>query len=189
VGTLSAVTLAWSATSGFIAVQQAMDVIWESKAQRSYVVRRLIGFVMLVILLMITVGSAIIMAVYPAIHLSPLHRALAPLLAVIHVASRVVFPVSLFFGFLVFYRYLPKHSAPWVYLLPGAFVAAVLLDLARALFVWYATHLGSYEVIYGSLTAVMLLVIWMYIASIVMLFGAEVAAALEYVLEGNPRTS
>lgn len=183
VGLLSIITLAWSATSGFIAVQQAMDVILETDQQRSYVGRRLIGFGMLVILLLITVGSAIAMALYPAVHASPLNRAMAPLIQLVHVISRVVFPVSLFFGFLVFYRYLPKRSAPWIYLLPGGFVAALLLDLGRAVFVWYASHLGSYEVVYGSLTAVMLLVIWMYIASMVMLFGAEVSAALEYVLK------
>lgn len=189
VGLLSMITLAWSATSGFIAVQQAMDVIWETEEQRSYVGRRLIGFAMLVILLLITIGSAIAMAIYPVVHASVLNRAIIPLIQAVHVVSRVVFPVSLFFGFLVFYRYLPKRSAPWLYLLPGAFVAALLLDLGRAVFVWYASHLGSYEVVYGSLTAVMLLVIWMYIASILMLFGAEVSASLELVLENRRKSS
>lgn len=186
VGLLSVLTLSWSATSGFIAVQQAMDVIWETHEQRSFLGRRLMGFGMLMVLLLLTVGSAIAMALTPVVQQSAMrHLRVAPLFAVIHAVSRVVFPISLFFGCLVFYRYLPKRNTPWLYLLPGAFVAAVTLDLGRALFVSYASHLGSYEVVYGSLTAVMLLVIWMYIASILMLFGAEVAAAIEHVLESK----
>lgn len=182
VGLLSVLTLSWSATSGFIAIQQAMDVIWETEEQRSFIGRRLIGFGMLVILLILTVGSALAMGLTPLLqHTAANLAAMAPLLHLIHIVSRVVFPLSLFCGCLVFYRYLPKRNTPWLYLLPGAFVAAVALDLARALFVSYASHLPSYEVIYGSLTAVMLLVIWIYIASLLMLFGAEVAAAIERV--------
>src|SRR5579875_1617708 len=51
VGVVSAVTLIWSATSGFIAVQQAMDVIWDIHIheQRSFLSRRLIAFSMLMI--------------------------------------------------------------------------------------------------------------------------------------------
>ncbi len=187
VGILSVLTLSWSATSGFIAVQQAMDVIWETHEQRSFLGRRLMGFGMLLVLLLLTVGSAIAMGLTPVVQQSAMrhHVAVTPLFLIIHAVSRVVFPISLFFGCLVFYRYLPKRNTPWLYLLPGAFVAALTLDLGRALFVSYASHLGNYEVVYGSLTAVMLLVIWMYMASILMLFGAEVAAAIEHVVESQ----
>lgn len=184
VGLLSVLTLSWSATSGFIAVQQAMDVIWETSEQRSYIGRRLVGFAMLIVLLLLAVGSALATSLAPVMQRGLAARAaLAPLFQAIGAVSRVVFPVSLFFGCLVFYRYLPKRNTSWLYLLTGAFIAALSLDFARILFVSYASHLSSYEVVYGSLTAVMLLVIWIYIASLLMLFGAEVAAALEHVLE------
>ncbi|MCL6548223.1 MAG: YihY/virulence factor BrkB family protein [Alicyclobacillus sp.] len=148
VGLVSALTLLWSATSGFIAVQQTMDVIWEAPHQRSFVVRRLIAFAMLVVLLLLTVVSALVMAFYTAIrpiahfgafpfHAGPLHW-----LNLAHGVSRILFPLSLFLGCLVFYRYLPSRAAPWSYLVAGALVATALLDVGRGVFVWYAGTSG-----------------------------------------------
>ena len=185
-GVISAVTLTWSATSGFIAIQQALDVIWESQ-QRSYVIRRLIAFGMLVILLTLTLFSAIVMAVYPALEQRLFfHTQVFHWLTFAHGISRVLFPATLFIGSLILYRALPSMSLPWKYLIPGAMVTTVALDGGRELFVWYAGHLMRYQVIYGNLlAAVMLLVLWMYIASIVMLFGAEISTSLYRVSSEN----
>jgi membrane protein len=179
VGLLSALTLTWSATSGFIAVQQAMDVIWGTQ-QRSFLTRRLISFLMLVILMLLTIGSAVVMTVSPSIQQLFLSRGIdIHWITVIHSFSRVLFPLSLFFGFVVFYQFLPSRRSDWNYVIPGALVATLALDLGRKLFVWYASHLVRYQMIYGTLFAVMLLILWMYIGSILMLFGAEVSAVLE----------
>jgi membrane protein len=184
VGVLSAITLLWSATSGFIAVQQAMDVIWESP-QRSFLARRWIAFLMLCVLLLLGLGSALVMTVYPATHRFVTDNpALAVPLHVLHGLSRVVFPLSLFLGFLVSYRYLPSRKPPWVALVPGALTATILLDKGRQLFLWYAgLAIGRYQLVYGTLTAVMLFLLWLYIGSIVTLFGVEVAAAIDRALE------
>jgi len=180
VGLLSAIILTWSATSGFIAVQQALDVIWEWPQQRSYIVRRLIGFATLLVLLIFTLLSAIVTAVYPVFRRSIFARAeFLHWAVVIHGFSREFFPISLFIAFLVLYRFLASKPIPWIWAFPGALVAAVALDAGRQIFVWYGSHLLTYQVIYGGLTAVMLIVLWMYIGSMVMLFGAEVAAALQ----------
>ncbi|GMA49603.1 hypothetical protein GCM10025857_09600 [Alicyclobacillus contaminans] len=179
VGVFSALTLTWSAMSGFLAVQQAMDVIWE-REQRSFLARRVISFFMIMVLLLMAIGSALVTTLYPALEhirfISLKHVWWFPSL---HAWSRVLFPVSLFVSFLIFYRYLPSRRAAWEYVIPGALVATLLMDLGRKLFVWYANHLIHYQMIYGTLTAVILLLLWIYVGSILMLFGAEVAAALE----------
>ena len=184
VGVVSAVTLVWSATSGFIALQQALDTIYGNEQQRSFVTRRLVGFVMLVILLLLTLGSALVLWVFPVIRINLVtFPAILPWLLLIHALSRVIFPLSLILGFIISFRYLPSRRIDWVYLFPGALVSALTLDVGRHVFVWYATHISKYQVIYGGLTTVMLLVLWMYIGSMLVLFGAEVSAALEDELE------
>jgi len=178
VGLISAVTLTWSATSGFIALQQAMDVIWQSQ-QRSFLSRRLIAFLMLVILLLLTLATAIVTSVFPVIqHLPLIKKVVLIKLSVVHGYSRLLFPLSLFAGSLVVYRYLPSRFVPWKYLLPGALLTTVSVDLGRELFAWYASHLWRYQMIYGTFAVVMLVVLWMYLASLAMLFGAEVSANL-----------
>lgn len=187
VGLLSAVTLTWSATSGFIAVQQAMDVIWESQ-QRSFLTRRLISFGMLVILMLLTLGSTIVLAIYSVVkNVAVLHPKRFVWIHWIHGMSSFVFPFSLFLVCLVFYHYLPSRKTTWATLIPGALLATLALDEGRQMFVWYAGHLVRYQMIYGGLAAVMLLVLWMYIGSMIILFGAEVSAALEETLkESSP---
>lgn len=178
IGLVSAVTLTWSASSGFIALQQALDVIWGSQ-QRSFIARRLIAFLMLIILLLLTLSTAVVTSVFPSIQgLAVLKHGLLARLTVIHAYSRFLFPLSLFVGSLVVYRYLPSRPVNWIYLFPGALLTMVGVDLGRELFAWYASHLWRYQLIYGTFAVVMLVIIWMYLASIAMLFGAEVSASL-----------
>jgi membrane protein len=192
VGWVSAITLTWSATSGFIAVQQALDVIWES-AQRSFVTRRVIAFGMLVVLLLFALGSAMMTTLYPWVKegvASHVPRFIQ-LLSYLHGLSKIIFPASLFLVFLVFYRYLPSNTreTPWAFLIPGALVATVTVDAGRIFFVWYANHLVRYQMIYGTLAAAMLLVLWTYVAGMLMLFGAEVSATLQSLQQERKSTS
>lgn len=160
VGIASLLTLLWSAGSSFIALQQALDVVWNVHRQRSYLGRRIMAFLMLLGLLLVTVGSAIVMGLYSTSTSNGsgiglwiagwFHR-----LEWLHGASRVLFPGSLFLGCLVIYRFMPTRTAAWTYLFPGALVASVLLDLGRQLFVWYISHVGTYQILYGGLFAVM----------------------------------
>jgi len=180
IGILSAITLTWSASSGFIALQQALDVIFTSQQQRSAVTRRVIGFVMLAALVCIAMGSVLAMALYSMVrNLPALHSQAFVWIGIVQGVSRFAFPISLALGFLICFRYLPTRRVHWQYLIPGALVATVALDLGREAFVWYVSHLSRYHAIYGGLTAVMLLVLWLYIGGILILFGAEVSAVLE----------
>jgi len=184
VGLVSAITLIWSATTGFIAVQHALDVIFEHEEPRSFIARRLVAFLMMVILLFVTLTSALFIAVLPAIQNSVFqHIHLVHWAFVMQRASRMLFPLSLFVGCFVFYRYLPSRKTSVIYAVSGAFVTTLLLDVGRSMFVWYASHLVRYELIYGTLTVVMLFVLWMYLASIALLFGAEIAAGLQSALD------
>ncbi|CAM3710642.1 YihY/virulence factor BrkB family protein [Alicyclobacillus pomorum] len=184
IGLFSALTLTWSAMSGFLAVQQAMDVIWE-REQRSFIARRIISFFMVMVLLVIMLFSALVTTIYPwlAHHVQP--AGWWAWLTWLQGWSKVLFPASLLISFLIFYRYLPSRRAAWPFVVPGALAATLLLDLGRKLFVWYANHLVRYYLIYGTLTAVMLLLLWIYVGSIVMLFGAEVSAALERMVQAD----
>ncbi len=180
IGLFSALTLLWSGTSGFIGIQQAFDVIWSS-TQRSIVQRRLIAGMMLVILLVFMVVSGLITGLYPLLQHIPWAAAGLHRLTLFHEVSKALFPASLLLGCLVLYRYLPARDIPWVHLWPGAIVTMILVEAGREVFTWYATHLlaNHYQVIYGTVATVMLVILWMYLASIALLFGAEVAATLE----------
>ncbi len=177
VGLISALSFTWSSTSGFIAVQQAMDVIFEIHEQRSFVSRRLVAFATLLIMLVLSILSAIVLAVHPMQWLRS-NLFIAHWLPLLQSASRVLFPISLFVTCYIFYRFFPSRTIEAVYAISGAFLATLALDGARFIFTRYASSLVTYHVLYGGLEIAMLLILWIYIAGIMMLFGAEVAANL-----------
>lgn len=73
---------------------------------------------------------------------------------------------------LIYHLAIPRtHS--WQRVLPGAVLATGLWFAATVTFGWYVTNYANYAVIYGSLAAVIALLVWFYVVSIVILIGAE----------------
>jgi membrane protein len=57
--------------------------------------------------------------------------------------------------------------------LPGAFLGSVAWELAKHGFTFYLTGFASYSLVYGSVAAVIALLLWSYISSVIILLGAE----------------
>ncbi|MFC3168562.1 MULTISPECIES: YihY/virulence factor BrkB family protein [Paracoccus] len=78
------------------------------------------------------------------------------------------------------YRWGPDApDSRWRWISPGAVLAAVGLVLTSILFSWYAANFANYNETYGSLGAVIALMMWLWFASTVVLVGAEVNSEIE----------
>lgn len=77
------------------------------------------------------------------------------------------------------YRYVPHRVVAWRPALVSAFVASVFLGIARWGYEIYTRKVVSYDKIYGSLGAVPILILWIYIIWLVVLTGAALCAALQ----------
>lgn len=82
-------------------------------------------------------------------------------------------------AFLIVYRFLPNERVRWRSLLAGTAVAVVLFELTKGVFFWYLRTLTGYSLVYGPLTGVVVLLIWVYLAAMILLVGAEVIAEME----------
>ena len=78
---------------------------------------------------------------------------------------------------LVYHNAVPR-TQPWHSVLPGATLATVLWFAATVLFGWYLQNYADYSLIYGSLGVGIVLLVWMYMISLVILVGAEFNAML-----------
>ena len=76
---------------------------------------------------------------------------------------------------LMYHHGMPKTQS-WRRVLPGAVMAGVLWFPATLLFGWYVKDYATYNVVYGSLSAAIALLVWFYIVSIIVLLGAEMNA-------------
>ncbi len=72
------------------------------------------------------------------------------------------------------YTLLPYRRLPWRELLPGLLVAIALIETGKTLFVWYVETAANYSAVYGSLSSIIVLLIWLYFSARVVLFGADV---------------
>ncbi|HEY8450346.1 MAG TPA: YhjD/YihY/BrkB family envelope integrity protein, partial [Bacillota bacterium] len=82
-----------------------------------------------------------------------------------------------FFILTAIYRLVPAGAPPLADLWPGALLAALGLAAARNLFARYVAGLDQYHLIYGSIGAVIVVLLWFYVSAAIFLFGAEVGAA------------
>jgi membrane protein len=79
------------------------------------------------------------------------------------------------------YRYAPSRAEPrWRWVSWGAVVATVLWLAGSAAFSIYVSRFASYDKTYGSLGAVVVLLLWLYLTAFVVLLGAELNAEIEH---------
>jgi membrane protein len=79
----------------------------------------------------------------------------------------------------ILYRYGPYREQRWRYVWPGAVLATCLWLLATIGFAWYTRHIAHYNVMYGSIAAVIVLLVWMYVMALIALLGCEFNAVYE----------
>lgn len=79
--------------------------------------------------------------------------------------------VAIAFGFI--YRYGPSRWPRGTPIMPGAVLAAVSWAIISGLFRLYVSHFGNYNRTYGAVGAVIVLLLWLYLSSLVMLIGAQ----------------
>lgn len=83
-------------------------------------------------------------------------------------------------GSALLYRYAPaRRHARWRWIVPGALAATVLWLLATFGFGLYISHLGRYDISYGSLAAAVVLQLWIYLSAFILLLGAKLNAEIE----------
>ncbi len=77
------------------------------------------------------------------------------------------------------YYYGPNRPQQWRFVWPGALVATVLWLAATLGFAWWVRNIAHYNLMYGSIGAVIALLVWMYVLSVIALIGCEYNAELE----------
>ena len=77
----------------------------------------------------------------------------------------------------------PNHRTRFRAVWPGAFLATILWLAATSIFAWYVRNIANYNVLYGSIGAVIALLVWMYLLALIALLGGEYNAVRERLLD------
>jgi membrane protein len=94
--------------------------------------------------------------------------------------SRWVIIVGIFFvSISILYRYGPSHKLKWNFLNPGSILATMLAVLTSLGFTYYINHFSSYNKLYGSIGTVIVVMLWLYLNSLILLIGFELNASID----------
>ncbi|MCE3589758.1 YihY/virulence factor BrkB family protein, partial [Escherichia coli] len=107
-------------------------------------------------------------------------RASDVLLTLIRVAGYALLGAFVVTAAAILYRFGPDRRKPsWVWLSPGSLAATMLWLGGTAGFGVYVSNFGNYGATYGSLSAVIVMLTWLWLSAFVFLLGAELNAELE----------
>ncbi|PJJ79009.1 YihY/virulence factor BrkB family protein [Mucilaginibacter auburnensis] len=84
-----------------------------------------------------------------------------------------------FFSISLLYRYGPAHKLRWKFLNPGSVLATMLAVLTSIGFTYYINNFGQYNKVYGSIGTLIVVMIWLYINSLILLIGFELNANID----------
>ena len=169
----------WSARAGVGALMIAMNIVYNETEKRGIVKWFLLS-------LLLTVGAVFYIAVALALIVA-LPALLGPLGLEDQVRGWVTWlrwpllAVSTMIGLSIIYRYGPsRRTASWKWVSWGAVAATLLWLISSVLFSFYIANFGNFNETYGSLGAVIVLMLWFYVSAFIVLIGAEFDAETEH---------
>jgi membrane protein len=175
---LGIVLALWSASSGVAHLIEATNAAYDEEETRGFIRRRGLA-------LALTIGAVVfLLAALGMITILPnlLDRAGLGTAGriLVGILRWLLLPLGMIVGLSVVYRYAPDRDQPkWRWSSPGAIVATVIWMIASALFAVYTGNFASYNETYGSLGAVVVLMLWLFITALCVIVGAELNAELE----------
>jgi membrane protein len=179
-GIVGIVALVWGAIGVFSAITTAVNYAWGVEKRRSFLKHKGFAFIMMVVAAGLLTLSALLVSASHVVGASWFTRVLAEfpglgILRSLTVRFATTGLLILVVG-LIFY-YVPNVKVPFRDVWIGAFVTGLLWRGALEIVSWYARDLSELTRINGSITAVVVFLVWVYVQAMILLYGAELTAA------------
>jgi membrane protein len=166
----------WSASSGVYAIMQQLNVICGITERRPFWKVRGTA-ILLVLFFALLLILALSLAIFGGAVQSWMASIIGwsrPLRTFFATLRWIILAAALLLGLAVTYRFGPNLKGRFRYLSPGSVAAGILIALASIGFRFYVSEFGNYGATYGSLAAIIVLMLWTYMAGIALLVGWEI---------------
>ncbi len=183
--TFGSIAAIWSASVGISAIQDTLNDVFRLKDRRSYIVGRLEAILLTILLtILISSGLGCILAGDFAAAFAARHLANTALATIAGVAIRIVAwgaaGCILALSFAVLYYWAPDwRERHWRWLTPGTIIGIAGWLTASLGFRIYLHFFNNFDLTYGSLGAVIILLTWFYISGLMLLLGAEIDSVID----------
>lgn len=166
----------WASTGGTLSLMSALNIVYEVKETRSYAHRLGLSLLTLCVLALLFLVTFVLLTmgdwvdVWAAVHTLHAH----PMLRLWHVERWVLSFVLTAVGVAIIENTFPNRKMRWRWITPGMLFTIVIWVLSTRAFNFYISHFGGYEKTYGVLATFVVLMVWIYISSFIILAGAEI---------------
>jgi membrane protein len=175
---LSLLLLLWSASSLFVAVMDTTNAAYGVRDSRPWWKRRLMAIVLTLAEVVLLLGASASIMAWPMV--SGWLRLGAAAAWTATVVQWVVVVVALLAAFALAYYFGPHLEQKWEWITPGASLGVLTLIVASLGFRTYLYLGPSYSATYGALAGVVLMMLWLYLAGVALLVGAEINCVIEH---------
>jgi len=155
-------------------IEREINALWGISVRRP-IARRLAVYLLGVTLGPVLVGASISVTTWL------FTQTLAPMPLELSLADFVVKPLPLLLSTLalaLLYAMAPNRKVPWRHAFAGALPAAIAFEAAKHGFGLYVKNVPTYEIVYGTLAALPVFLIWIYVCWLIVLSGAAITATL-----------
>jgi len=180
---VSIVFIAVTAAMVIATVEREINAIWGSPIKRP-LARRLFVYALGATVGPVLVGASISVTTWlvtQSIAAVPMRNSMAEI---------AVLPLPLVFSTIalaLLYASAPTGRVPWRHAFAGAFAASLAFEAAKHGYAFYLTSVPTYKLVYGTLAALPVFLIWIYVCWFIVLIGAAITATLTLPPDAAPR--
>lgn len=191
---LSAVGSLWTAGALSAALRSALNLVFEVQTSRPYLRAKVVDYMLVPVIGLPLVGGIVLTTAWRLAQ-AEVARTLGVVADPVTFsffwnAGALAIPLALsFVAFLLTYWLLPNRHQRFRYIWPGALLAAVGFEALKVGFAAYVERYAAFNLIYGSLASVIVLLFWVYLTANIVIFGGAVAAEVPHVIHGDPDAS
>jgi len=174
-GVLGMGGLIWASTWVFSSLRIALNIVFQVKKGWSFIRGKAVDLSMILL-----VGLLLILSITftsGATFIQRFHFAFFPEIGIgLQFVLKYLLPFifTYWMAFLI-YKIVPNRKIHYQAALQAALFTSLLWEVAKQLFGWYVLRLGRFSMIYGSLSTLVIFILWVYYSSVILILGGEVA--------------
>ncbi len=171
---IAIVGLIWSSGKGFGAVTRAINKTLEAESSLPFFLGAARHFLMaLIFAVMVTMAMGLPVIIEVVLKPSVMAKLGLEGTSLPRLEGWALSFVMIFLVFSLIYRLAPYIKVGWGDVWPGALLAAVAFEIGKTAFVLYLDRFSQFESVYGPLTSIIVLLLWLYVSALILIIGAE----------------
>lgn len=172
----------WAATTGMYAIMQQLNMTYKVTEARSFLWGRFIALMLSLLFGVLVLGafSLVVLGGYIEAWAGEYFGLPEVMMKIFAILRWIIVIFAMLLGFAIIYYFAPNVKQKFKFITVGSLFGSTLLILASIGFAIYTQNFADYSATYGSIGAVIILMLWLYMAGLVILIGSVINVLLEH---------